>query len=772
MEKAIKLTKKPNEVNFSRNPIVFGFIIDGYNQNDVELNSKLVVTFSVEEGAYSGFFKEVERTLSLDSSGMCEIDVSSIVDNYLSYDTPDISGNRSQLAAKQSCRIYFRARLINDLGQLLIYYDQLNYFVVKGGLKKEFNVQKPFWDKLLSSTQPLHFSYDEEQSLPTTNRVMSCMIKYFPSEINVRRVRRVIHYSDNSSTIWNWGLYAYMGEGPYFKYHIIHIASGWENGGFAAKKIIGKTAVSFETIVEVMDKNTSAWIEESKIKYVYDYRTYYNVRTLYYYNSIGGFEAQEIKASIEISVEYERSNISQYNTQTFSSKNVMTADNRYYNSREREQVKGDTGFLPLPHLERLRDLLNANTAWERIKEHSSLRAITIKMDEVRIYGNEDMLYSMTLNWEDSTDERNYTPTVEEYDSCPAMDFILVTQRSGNVATVLWQLPDGYFKAEIRYTDLGFPNTVNDALHTLLVEGNKGTVGVNVSALIPQNNNDTSKKWIRFWGRVICKDDWGAESYGPWSAEYGITIWQHAAPTAGNLYATTYVGSGSRALLFDNGSDDMLSRSSHPNSNIYLNAYEIGSPAYGSAGGIIVTAQSGTPPNNKTTVSYTPPSAGFRGLDVFDFSVASYWISTNAANAQSFAKMYVNVEGEGNAPYEGNIYVRLSEVPDSEEILDDVNQPGWRDILCDFALEFFSDALGKSPLDVTGRSLTVKVLMEVLDVEFNWDVVNDTELSVTNIKGVSHLIQKWDKERYFRANPENAHQKFKYTLVPDSSYFIL
>lgn len=690
----VQLFKKPADIAFSRNPILFRFKLQPYSDQDVELNTRLCVALYAESEHYGADFKELKLvTLRPDADGFCEIDFSVLLDAQLDFYTPAPGQLTPQRAAKQSIRYYLHYYVTTDYEAVVTPTDTQKFHVIKGGLSyPDMDAASFFTTKtsLGSDKTFLNFPYagqrihaQEPQWLYTIapQAIYGLTLEITYNTYTTPGVFTTV--SVNTTQTFRYG-------------DIICIPCGigaLQLNLADADKIINARFHAYKGVINLGDTGYIP-VSQMPIK---------EPRYLCYHNSIGGFDTLMVTGDHAITGNYTKQDASLINVQEFAVNGRIKSATVYTASREVMSFKGESGFINKLKLDRLRDLLNSNYAFEMTGERK-LSPVRIRPASTVLMKHNDQLFSLALDWEEAWQDSNYTP--QGYipftaAACPAVAFFSVAQKSGKKALIQWQLAEGYSMIEVDVdTPANAGATPSASATTFFLQGNAGSLEIDLSFL-PYGPGFSNN--YRFYARTVCDFYSTPKSVGPWYAIIDYNVSQYAIPIVRNDFANTYQGAGSRQLIFNPGNTSVFANDTPQNGSYGWRLQPVS--LIGSAGGTIATNV------NTGVIFYTPPSPTFTGVDVFSISVREKLSpGPSLYSAAVVSKIFVKVgAGAGqNIATNGMPYVKLVLQNFTNYYFNYNGGSIVNRVDADLVLKFYKDAQGLVPYDVSNLGLQASV----------------------------------------------------------------
>lgn len=691
----------PNVVT-SRNPVIARLKVFPYGENEQQVNTRILLKIIIEQGIYSNTYEETQEfVLYPDNLGSVSMDIHTILDNVLSFNTPDILETNFQIAHQQSARYRIIARLIDDYQQLQTSeYQPGTLFVIKGGVAREEGNPHNYLKVDNYNIQALlDFQTDQNEIHFEDLRWINLFCNANPLSPYQYTVKSVYEYrtASNPTNLQSKSIHA---NDQYVQYgQIFRVPYGLRQMDLP----IDTTYLKVKITLTQTDSGSETVAYEGVFKNINTHHNY-EPKYLFYHNSLGAFSTLRLTGRQQISSEYTKNSITKINDNLFVSRRVLEAENKMFNALEREQFEVETGYINKAELMHLRDLLRSEIAWTLL-HYERLIPVNIKPEKYAIYKNSDDLYSLAIHYENAFTEQNYSPhkTIPEY--CPEVEYTRTSQTTAKTIDLFWKLPDGYFLAELKWNKLG--NPANTEMSQML-NGNEGTTklfcdfGYSGAPTFPSQAN------IHIRIRVVCKIG-NPQSYGQWRSIY-TDVYEAQPIYAINGFADTYKGANQRILTWQNGSQGLQTLIHWANPAGFSQDFKIirmtsslqSLTLIGSQGGLfkilVLTGYLGV-----YQLQYTPPSANFEGVDIAAYS-AQQKIG-NIISKTTSAKLYVRVKGLQDT---GNSYVG---VPYLKLVLDNNSVhygSGGNNLYINGVIHVFSDPLGNNPFSLGNNTLTVTI----------------------------------------------------------------
>lgn len=404
-------------------------------------------------------------------------------------------------------------------------------------------------------------------------------------------------------------------------------------------------------------------------RFYLDYRKFYETRDLLFVNSLGGIETLRLRGQADAETEYERIKAEKVTAPEYFSEGIYDAVSENIFNAELEIFKGDTGFMAKDVLDRLRDLFNSKYTYE-IK-NDKLIPISINNKNTQWYTNRQKLYSLSIQWQHAFTNESYSPAgvLASGASCPAVESLIVRQSGNKKLSVAWALETGYDKISIQI------NFGGDSV-SFIYTGNHGQKEIDFEN--PAAPGETAA--VEVIGKTVCNEFSDPMDLGP-PTTVNITVNGNIAPTANPDTFNINKGYSSPVAM--------------PYSVLDNDYDSNGDPVAAVPVGDTLTANGGTYSIDAAgIITYLPPSPTWEGSDTILYTVTE--TGPDPLTAISFATIVVGGLLPGNA---STVYVKT------------VIRNWRRDSVGYYGevwLEFYSDAAGTNPVDVTGIGLTINV----------------------------------------------------------------
>ena len=748
----ILLLKQPYEVSFTGNPMPFVFSVAPYSSTERAMDIRLSVRVQIEKTYNSGNFADIRsQSFYPDTNGLITVDVSNIIHPYLSFYTPNLNLSIPVECIGQRLRykIIYLLYVANTSSGTSTESSILN--AVKGGLAyQEWHPTEFFTQYIATNKKPLNFlaagekfGLEEYKWLFWTN---------FINSIAAQTVEIAITYDDLSTqlivlpqfiTVAKWGICCapigikqVLDSIPADKFIVSYtvcvklynltfnpsvyngqllqgtgaaiysITTGRKTALTTAQwNALGNptpTTVTDEVISAIPDTG-SPYIIVGDYQYLVspftitiDHRNFYRTYQLFYRNSIGGFETIRLRAQVDMEGDYARQQALRVLPPSYFQDSLLIAQQIEQSVFETLKYSGNTGFMSRDAATKVRDLFLSKDRWEL--EETKMIPVILNSKNAKFFSNRDNLISIQIDWNRAYLNQYFTPKLlmPQSRSCPALESLQARQVNASTLQIAYSAPSPYDLVQVQII-------IGSNTYTYQYKGNTNTVR---QAFINPNPSGTTA--ISVHARVICNKD--------------ISPMDMGAETVVNLTVT-----GSSNLV---ANDDTYYLAGGYTTDVILSGSVMANDYDPDGQPVEVLATSGDTYGDGTTpghysinasgiITYRPPSSVFYGRDYF-----TYTFRDQAHTRSVTAKAYIVV---GTAPAGVFAVIVLRNLYDSGGAGGDTSESG------EVWIDFFSDAGGANPLDVTALGLTVNYRQREqthTNSASPQDVTTDTNLSVT------------------------------------------
>lgn len=696
---AIYLIKHPSPLNFSRNPIVFGFKVVPFSTTSVENRHKIQIMLEFCSSMISPSMSPIwEGSISPDADGICRIDLAEFLDSKLKFYVPNKTiGNKLHMC-KEQCG-YFRIsyHLTDGLNQLTtVGYSDI-YRVYKGGVaKKDVDNANTFLNgNILVEGHVLHYFTSQE---PIRHGEPKWIYFIMPNIADIESTTLNIDYHLADGTTENEVPLDRPGSPIPYQVYCVRVDTLTED-------VLGDISYPDSIIKQIASyTDNNANVLFSEVTMYFDHRPFYDVSYIQFRNSLGGLDTQAVIGEKEISAVIMAQSVETPQITELLGDFLVQSEYGDTYTTHTAPVKCSTGWITKEHLEKLRDLLLNKEVY--LEYGNRLVPVYVNTKSLSLYKSRDSLFSLFFEYVISLVDENYSPDnlITFGDSCPSLEFFQCSQIYSGYVTVMWKLPSGYDRLEITVTvGAGSPTTI-------ILQGNSGQKDIDANSA---SNTSIVTSSVYVQARVICNDDVSPGSYGPPTGQT-INITSLIAPIATIDMVDEGARNTSARTLQINGADaNILANdiaTTNPGLPEFDNFYDIANAVTTqSANGATLAWVSGT-------VVYTPTPTSIANTNQDFFYYKCKEIIPSYGTLRSALQMVI-VPLVGQIP---PIWVQLVALNRTEEWVKYgfLNLQSEPQRFADLYLKFYADSAYTIPIDVTTFGFTIAFQVRVDEQEFN------------------------------------------------------
>lgn len=714
------IVRQPAEAAFSGNPMIYGMAITPFGAIQQQQGYQVVVKIEIEQPWGSGLWQEVDSAVIYpDSNGNVRFDVSEKINAQLQYFTPPLSLKTIRECPEQSKRYRLTYYLTNGTVIVVAPATSPVRYAIKGGSSQ----YQPFPDyQLANGTQLLTTAYHPEQRTdlihPNEYRFIFFLARtsITPGGSAEMPTLEVTGYDSADNATYTYGNRSFQ---------------QWRVYCFPAS--LSTVFTVQPTKPKFIDYDFD-WLNADTLRAQVNYRPVYQPIQLMYRNSMGGLDSIMLRGDHELEqlVERQQATLVQF-PDRFIEGRIKPA---IINTRGVETIarKGNTGFIPQWKVDSLRDLLLSEEVYQ--VESGRLLPIVISTNRSRLYGKEDDLFALQLEWQMANPSRYYSQPSSPAPACPLPLSFVVRQAGSKHLDIMWHLMDPYSIIEVEII-------IDSNTTSFRYVGNVGRQ----KQQITNPATGTTALPITVRARTVCDPYSEPNSVSGWST-INMDIYANQGPTAVNDVYN--INAGYTVPVPFTGS--VLANDSDPDGDALTVTPATSQPT--DAGGTYSITSSGN-------VTYTPPSSGYVGQDFFD-----YVITEAGGGLTATGRVFINV-GTGNN--NGFVFVRLEEVDVSAWSSGYVGQASGQR-----RARFYSDPAGTQAINPAALSLT----LNVREVQFtrDFDGNENTTTTDTTVAATSGDILIFSGEWLnFNQDPYYSYEQIfslTHSIQPGTGYIII
>lgn len=686
----IQLYKQPNALNFSKNPIPFGFNISPFSDTNVIARQRIYVavlfSFEMDNPQYEELWT---GAIGPDKDGFALVDVAAILDAKLKFYTPNTNLLKFH-KCKEQCGIFKVRYYLGDNNSILTAeYNTDPYYVYKGGVAKEDfdNAATYLNTTLYDNGTPMHFYEVNEYVRPTEPKWLYFIYKTASAVANELTVYIDYLQADGFGSQYNALTQTFIPV-PYQVYCV---------PVDPVSLLLPDNCASYPNLLKysliIQDQSpedicaTTFWL---------DWRPFYEEQHILYRNSLGGLETQAILGEKEFGTLIDGDATETITVADMMGDTLIQREQRDSMNLINSAVKGNTGWITKHALLRLKDLLLNKGAW--VPYGRRLKPVYVTTRNTMLHRSSDKLYSLPIDYANAYNDENWNPelSVEFTDVCPAVEFLYGGCKQGGYIWVQWKLPPGYDRIEFYFT----VDITGATITEITFNGNMGIANIPIPTATPMAIVDFE---VTLKARCVCNDEVSPFSYGAYTADIVINGSNYIAPIANDDMADLGPRSpATRFLLIAGAPLNVLSNDIATNGGV-LEAVSL----YDNTGAVPgFTSENGAVAIMSATgyIAYTPTPASMLILteDLLYYKMKET-VSPYGDLTSNLATIRVPLDAQ--IP---KVYVKLSRLNDSEVLhkfgLGNVFK--MHDYITDYYLQFFKDAACTIAIDVTTYGIVI------------------------------------------------------------------
>lgn len=353
----ITLTKRPYSNNFTGNPIVYGF-------SDPAAITDPTTAFQIKVFAKrndaSAFTEVIVFTISPNTTGVAEVDISSCLHPLLSYELPLANvGAAPTKSDTASLQFYIHYRSINlDTVDVAYVTDESETvrWAHKGGVHPFVFRGNAFFASYVPNYKRFYTWQRNGRYASITEKIwLSWLNKDLDGAPSSIKMKMLVTYTDGSV------------------FNAVTIVSSITKGSFYYIPVgITENAVLIAGPAKQIWK-WQVWLEDDsagglgilteKFNFEADWRPDYNSLQLHYRNSLGGFDTIRVLGVIQKGLSYEVSEYESSQAPSWVESEIRPALDRTTSATEQLRYKADIGYMTREDQDRLRDAFLNREVW-------------------------------------------------------------------------------------------------------------------------------------------------------------------------------------------------------------------------------------------------------------------------------------------------------------------------------------------------------------------------------------------------------------------------
>lgn len=422
----IKITQRPHNFCFSKNPVQYTFDVPNFSYPGCYVQVRI---YARTIGGVAALLHE-EKIKPLTSTVI--YNMSDIVESALDYVMPDFAPSIVQ-TGQNIKEFYIDFSTITTADPTAFWIsDSVNFmYIIKGG------IAAPIWDwnnyfiNYIPANKPF-------LTWQPGNRFIGLNDSFFISWLNTSASVTLSLIADVEFTDGTTD--QVVTDFTDSDKVLYHLQVGPDQLGLNALDI---TKSLYKYSLSIVKTSDHATIYASGYIYYIDYRKFYNTKFLHYYNSLGGLECVRVRGEIETDVD-----VSIADAEKFSDVAVIGAPNsEQYTQTAKSKIdsfKGDSGYIyTSAEQDVFQELLLTRFAWERIIDQNwRIYSLT---KSVKLRSTSDKIWNFPIEWRYSFTNSVYTPMLDMGDGEDQYDYCVKVGIPGSPA-----LPDAVVGESYNY----------------------------------------------------------------------------------------------------------------------------------------------------------------------------------------------------------------------------------------------------------------------------------------------------------------------------------
>lgn len=443
---AVTLTERPYEVAFSRNPVIYKFSTDtALNTSGLRIDVRLFYR------AFDGndFLQIVDVSLVPDSAGTVQVDFQKILDSLVEYKLPTIKSLAAEKAFSQVGQFYVDYREATITTPTPAFTSDLNKsrIVIKGGLPYE-KWQGPnyfikqsgnlTWQKHGRYIGPKELSWITYLHLGANNQ------EGLSAKVN-------IWYTDGTNTENAVAIPLPGSAAP--KYGVFRIPVGYQ----LRLADINKDKTIWYYTVRIASAITDLTPE---FRYEVDYRNTYSKFTMYYFNSLGGFDSIRLLGNTSKEAKYDQTVAEKTLTDKYYLTTEVAAQSYVTQKIEQLVYKSSVGLMDDgEELDRIRELHLSKMV--SIIRFNRWNPVILTGNSIDFGSDADPVKDIPVEWTPGYTNESYAPDIRIGDlpACP-----IVTNLTLNELTFTWTGSSEHVQYVVEIWDM-FQTSITQVIYT-------------------------------------------------------------------------------------------------------------------------------------------------------------------------------------------------------------------------------------------------------------------------------------------------------------------
>lgn len=399
---SISIYKRPFEYSWAGNPVVYQLYssVGYYEPSTTKIEVKLFYRWVNDVD-----WVAVATTLTYYTiKGIANINLAPLLDSVMQYEMPGFDANerKSWFAKKQSCQFYIQYREITEADANPDWTSAEYRYALKGGVDfMRWRGNNFFAEYMDADLQP-QLTWMPRERMAAYNERMYILYMHKKDVLaNRLSVKMTCYFSDGTSSAEGEMLHL-LAYPPGALFFIPTGAAQWQIDEFANGEPWYKWSI------QVVDFDTDDPVSEI-FTFLKDNRQDYNQVNLQYRNSLGGIDSIMARGVIETGVEAPFEMAEKVTEHDYYNSHAIMAQRIITNPGENAVYKGDVGWVPKDHQERLRDMHVRRELY--IYFDGKWWPLLDVTENYKLRSSEDQLFSMPVVWKNAAPPQPYyTPS--------------------------------------------------------------------------------------------------------------------------------------------------------------------------------------------------------------------------------------------------------------------------------------------------------------------------------------------------------------------------
>lgn len=453
---AVQVVERPYEVAFSRNPVIYKF------KTDAALSTaglRVDVRLYFREFAGNDFINMLELSLVPDSSGVVQVDFQKVLDSLVDYQLPTLNAMVAEKAFSQAGEYHVQYREASTAVPNPAWASDLNFtrVVIKGGIPYE-KWQGPnyfikqngnlTWQKSGRYIGPNELAWFTYLHLRANNQ------ENLSAKVNV--------WFTDGTTIENAVAIPLPGTAA-LKYGIYRIPVGAQ---LKLNQIDQDKTIWYYTI----RIGSTTYDLTPQYKFEVDYRNTYSKFTMYFFNSLGGFDSIRLRGTTSKEVKYDQTVAEKTLTDKYYVTKEVAAQSYVTQKIEQLIYKSSIGLMDDDDaLDRIRELFISKQV--NVINYNRWNPVILTNNSIDMGSDVDPIKDLPVEWTPGYTNESYAPNIRIGDlpTCP-----IITNLTVNNGVITWSGNSNHVQYVVEIWDV-FQTAITMSIYTANTSYNAGNI---------------------------------------------------------------------------------------------------------------------------------------------------------------------------------------------------------------------------------------------------------------------------------------------------------